>query len=117
RQLRPHGARLLLAPDEERASGRGIEKRVRGIDVVGPDRQLEAAETVLDTHAARARRRDAPRLLVGLLDRELPPVLVDGTQPVHVALVLANEIAARRPNREAHLHRGGTARVGLERDL
>jgi hypothetical protein len=116
-QLGAHGARLLFPAHEKGASGSGIEERVRGIDVVRPDGQLEAREAVLDTHTPRARRRDAPRLLVRLLDRERPPVVVRRAKAVDMPLVLANQIAARSPDGKAYLQRRSPPGVRLERDL
>jgi len=87
------------------------------IDVVGAHGQLEASQPVLDPDAPGPGRGDAPGVLVHLGHRQRSPVLVHGVQAVDVALVLPDQIAARRPHRQARVHRRGAAGLRLQGDL
>ena len=58
----------------------------------------------------------APGLLVDLLHRQVPSVALRA-QPVHVALVLADQVAPGRPDRDADVQRLRAARIDLQLHL
>ena len=86
---------------------------MRAIHVVRPHRQLEAVQSVRNAHHPGPVRPDAPGVLVDLLHGKLA-VVRRCAQAVDVPLVLADEIAPRRPDREAHIERVRTPRFDLQ---
>ena len=117
RHLQPHRAWLLLAPDDENRRRTRVQECMRRIDVVGAHRQLEAVQPVRHPHRPRLIRRDAPGVLVHLLDRQLAAVLGARVQAVDMPLVLADQIAPRRPHRQPDVERLRATRFERELDF
>ena len=109
------GAGLPSRPGTNMA-GRWVEEGVGPVHVVGPYGQLEAAQPVRDAHRPRALAAHPPGVLVDLLQRKLA-ALAPGGHLVHVALVLAHQVAAGRPDRHADVQRGHAARLDLQLHL
>jgi hypothetical protein len=72
--------------------------------------QLVGVDRVAHAHLARAAGLDAPGVLVRLRPRERAARPVARLEPLHVPLVLADEVGAGRPDRQEQVERGGRGR-------
>ena len=100
--------RALHAAGERHERRRAIDHREVGFHPVGAHAHLARVDPVLHGHRRRAAGRDAPAVLVGLLDRERAAALAGRGHALDVPRVLANQVRARRPHRHHQLDLGPT---------